>query len=1072
MTSEDKPVDQLRRIIVLGGPAAVGFASASVLTGCGSAPEITAGTQTAEAPSFTPGTGTYNSAQTVALATPTPSAAIYYTVDGSVPTTASAAYVSPIAITESKTVLAIAAAKGWDHSGVGSATFTIDMSSTPAQTPTFAPAGGTYASTQTVSISTQTPGAQIYYTKDGSTPTAASTAYSSAITVSTSETLQAMAMATGFANSAVGSAIYTIDDPTPTADTPTFSPAGGTYTSAQTVTISSATAGAKIYYTTNGTTPTTSSTAYASAIAVSASGTLKAIATASGSADSAVASASFTIDASLPITQTPTFSPAAGTYTGAQTVSISSATTGAKIYYTTNGTTPTTSSTAYSAAITVSASETVHALAIAAGYADSAVGSAAYTINASVPTAATPTFSPAGGTFTSAQTVTISSATAGAKIYYTTNGTTPTTSSTAYSAPIAVSASETLQAIAVATGYANSAVGTASFTINAANVGYDGVISVSGAALVNGAGTTIQLRGANIQDYAQCMIIGYEDASGGTAVNDQAHGPNTTYLAEWKMNAIRIGINESSWLGYECYTTAANGNGSTGWINPDPYTGANSYAAQITAQIEALNAIGCYAILTLAFSNPGRSAALGQDYMANQDNSITCWQSLAATYGYPNGTALKKNGGTVDDRSVIFELYNEPAMYGEDAGNWDMLMNGGLYNGAYFGNYYGNLGLPYTNIFPYPCATPVGSGFIPGETVSVNGTAVGKVLCYYVNTTTGLPSSGTKFVHIYNSGVTSAPAVASGDTITGSVSGTTASITGPYGWYVAGHAQMLAAIRAAGAWNVCLLSGDQYNQDISEWATYAPTDLTLPAGYNGPGWTPQIGACWHPYPAWSYISSAAISAGGSGYAVGDTILLPMPESGASANSVYWQAQLQVTAVSGGAITAVQVNAYNGGIPGIEGGNSGQFSSHSSGGSPIGGAYSNLMLPSNPVPQSSTSGKGTGATFNLSFTSVSGPNWPNSVHWSVVAALVTTRLVPVVITETGEHFGTGVSGSPWMAALTSFCDTNGISMVCYAYTPSAGWTDLSGGDYGLVDGNHNPTPGYGAFMYNWFTTHAP
>jgi hypothetical protein len=79
---------------------------------------------------------------------------------------------------------------------------------------------------------------------------------------------------------------------------------------------------------------------------------------------------------------------------------------------------------------------------------------------------------------------------------------------------------------------------------------------------------------------------------------------------------------------------------------------------------------------------------------------------------------------------------------------------------------------------------------------------------------------------------------------------------------------------------------------------------------------------------------------------------------------------------------------------------------------------------------------------------------------------------VVITETGEHYGAGVSGSPWMSVVTSFCDANDISLVVYAYTPSDAWTDLKGGDFSLADGNHNPTPGYGAFMYNWFTTHSP
>jgi len=62
------------------------------------------------------------------------------------------------------------------------------------------------------------------------------------------------------------------------------------------------------------------------------------------------------------------------------------------------------------------------------------------------------------GTYTSAQSVTISDATAGATIYYTTNGVTPTTSSTIYSAAIAVSSTETLQAIATASGYSTSSV--------------------------------------------------------------------------------------------------------------------------------------------------------------------------------------------------------------------------------------------------------------------------------------------------------------------------------------------------------------------------------------------------------------------------------------------------------------------------------------------------------------------------------------------------------------------------------------------------------------------------------------
>ena len=80
---------------------------------------------------------------------------------------------------------------------------------------------------------------------------------------------------------------------------------------------------------------------------------------------------------------TPTFSVPAGTYTSVQSVTISDATAGATIYYTTNGNKPTTSSPVYTGqAITVSVTTTIKAIAVGApGYATSQVGSAVYTLN-------------------------------------------------------------------------------------------------------------------------------------------------------------------------------------------------------------------------------------------------------------------------------------------------------------------------------------------------------------------------------------------------------------------------------------------------------------------------------------------------------------------------------------------------------------------------------------------------------------------------------------------------------------------------------------------------------------------
>jgi Fn3 associated/Chitobiase/beta-hexosaminidase C-terminal domain len=163
--------------------------------------------------------------------------------------------------------------------------------------------------------------------------------------------------------------------------TPTFSPAPGPYT--QPITISTTTPGATIRYTTDGSTPTSSTGAiYTSPVAVSVTSTVKAIAYESGASDSSVASGIYTF--SNGTVATPTFSPLPGPYT--QPVTIGATTPGATIRYTLDGTTPTeTNGTVYTGAISLTATTTIKAIAYESGYPDSAVSSGSYTFASTSP---------------------------------------------------------------------------------------------------------------------------------------------------------------------------------------------------------------------------------------------------------------------------------------------------------------------------------------------------------------------------------------------------------------------------------------------------------------------------------------------------------------------------------------------------------------------------------------------------------------------------------------------------------------------------------------------------------------
>lgn len=202
--------------------------------------------------------------------------------------------------------------------------------------------------------------------------------------------------------------VYGLLNSQPVVANPDISPNGGNFAAPQTVTLTDSTTSATIYYTLDGTTPTPASKQYSTPLTISTNTTLKAIGTASGYAQSGVVTATFTFSSGNQA-PTPTFTPAAGTYSSAQSVTLSDSDASAVIYYTTDGSTPSASSTKYTAAIQVSASETIEAIAIDPADANSNVATAAYVIqtgNASYTLTGTPISISSGGTGTSTITIT------------------------------------------------------------------------------------------------------------------------------------------------------------------------------------------------------------------------------------------------------------------------------------------------------------------------------------------------------------------------------------------------------------------------------------------------------------------------------------------------------------------------------------------------------------------------------------------------------------------------------------------------------------------------------------------
>ena len=361
------------------------------------------GQQTVATPTFSPAGGTYSETQNVTISCATTGATIYYTLDGTAPTTSSSVYSAPIAISQTTTVKAMATKTGMSNSNVATATYTIQQltslttipaiwdfaasisASTPASI-TFNNWLVTAVKSSNAYVSDGQHGLIIYQSSHGfsvgdqlsGTYTCNVTTYQGAaeltgvkasnLTVTPGQTIPELSISIGELVPMNYSTIVNL----------------GTLTYQNNVFVDATGAEITPYNTFNVNPNPISSLESGKQYTVKGMflvyNQTKEIAPRSADDFEEV-----TAPTPTETVATPTFTPAEGTYTEAQNVTIACTTQGATIHYTTDGTTPTANSATYSNAIAISETTTVKAFAVKEGMLDSEVATAVYTINITPP---------------------------------------------------------------------------------------------------------------------------------------------------------------------------------------------------------------------------------------------------------------------------------------------------------------------------------------------------------------------------------------------------------------------------------------------------------------------------------------------------------------------------------------------------------------------------------------------------------------------------------------------------------------------------------------------------------------
>lgn len=173
-------------------------------------------------------------------------------------------------------------------------------------------------------------------------------------------------------------------------------------------------------------------------------------------------------------------------------------------------------------------------------------------------------------------------------------------------------------------------------------------IGVRGNQLVDRGGDPLRLLGVN-RSGAE-----YQCVKAGEVFDGPTDRAAIEAMKTWQINAVRVPLNESCWLGLEGVPEGLGG---------------GAYRRAIRGYVQRLEAAGLYVILDLHWAAPGNNLATGLIPMPDADHGLEFWRSLATAYR--------------GDRSVVFDLFNEP----RPGVSWECWEHGCEVEDQYYGRY-------------------------------------------------------------------------------------------------------------------------------------------------------------------------------------------------------------------------------------------------------------------------------------------------------------------------------------------------------------------------------------------------